>query len=565
MTSVVNPILPITALLRPQMPAIYERATIYDPTWDSPAYAAYTGQRVVPAVSSLVRDVDESLLWVVAIDPTTLFPTYLSVPRSDTNDNVVSLLDYGNSLLRLYGDYRALPYPVTPDSKCVVLGKSPRFYTLVRHAGTPQESIISQYFNSGGTLESSMIPLVALDTTQSSWYLPRCHVSVLLDANEEVETRVYSEDGTVVFTAKMFATESAVINEDVIYSPTIMGMTVTGNQRLPNGTFFLYEKQDFESLGLTVSLIYDNGSTQLVPLDGEKCILYGDDDFISSFAGLKQYVTVKYFRSRDENINVALADATGEMISIDVPVTVIPNAFATTNKVLVIPSYNANLGQYVLRYWLYFADGRSHIDVTPFTSITAGSVATDPSHYGVVQTYAIGVNMNAVDPVNYPVNTVYQQNVVIRFGAPNSLVKWTIRDALSSPFLLGQDISTCRRPAIRYDGTRQQYFIPTNLFGNLAAFLNSFYTQAAPPYDPTISEIPQVPTHFVVRDMITGNQLVSGKIAVGQYGVPFNIIGDTTGNYVNAMLMVEFLNQVNGSTTNILFACPVDVTTGTYL
>ena len=565
MPTIVNSVLAPTALLRPLMPSIYNRNQIYDFTWDDPSYNDNQGSYIVPAVGSIVRDTDETPLWVIAIDPVTYLPSYTAIPLSTENDNVVSLLNYGNTVLRLYIDYRALPYPITVDSKCIFIGKSPRFYTLTRYPRTPQESIISQYFDSTGALVSQMVPLIALDSNNNSWYLPRCHTSITLEDNEEVEVKIFSEDGVEVYSALLHTKQSAVINENVIYSPTIVGMTVSGNQQLSNGTFYLYEKQNFDSLGLTVTLIYDDGTTSVIPIDGAKCVLYGESDFISSFAGLLQNLTVKYYRSRDEAIVPGLADATGSMISTTIPITVIPNTLGVTNKIIPIPMYNATTARYVMRYWMYFTDGRGHVDVSGYVTIQSGSLFTDSSHFGIIQTYVAQVDMQLVDPVHYPTSTIYRQNIVIQFNPPNSLVKWTIRDANTSPYILGQDTVQSRRPSIRYDSTRQQYFIPSIIFANSQAFINSFYTQASPPYDPSVSLIPQVPTHFVVRDILTRTMLTITPIAITSYAQAFSILGDTSGNYVNTSLMVEFINRISSSVSNTLFAVPVDVITGTYI
>jgi hypothetical protein len=560
-----NPILPPTALLRPKNAGLYDRSQIYDPTFTDDAYLADLRQKIVPYPGSLVRDVDETPLWVTGVDPVTMVPSYVAVPLSTNNDAVVSMLNYGNSVLRLYLDYRALPYPATPDAKCIFIGKSPRFYSLTSNTGTAQESVVSQYFDSTNTLISQMVPLAPLDSSMSSWYLPRCHISQVLTDNEEITVKIFDEAGTEVYSALLFTKESAVINEDVLYAPKITGMTVTGNQQLANGTFYLYEKQDFDSLGLTANLVYDDGSITTAPVDGVKCILYGQHDFISSFSGLTQNVSVKYYRSRSEAISPSIGDPTGEMITITVPVTVIPNILGVTVKIMAIPQWNSAQARYQVRYWAYWADGRSHADVSGYVSITQGSLVTDSSYFGVAQTYTIGVDMNLVDPTHYPTSTLYQQNVVIKFGAPTTLVKWSIRDANTSQYIYGLDTVLSRRPLLKYDNGRQQYFVSSALFANQAAFINSFYTQASPPYDPSISQIPQQPTHFVVRDIVSGAMIISAPIALTSYSQLFSVIGDATGAYVGRSVMIEFLNIVSSSVSNILYGVPVDVVTGSYV
>ena len=565
MPSTVNPILPLTALLRATMPAVYAREMIYDPTWDDPAYNTYSGQRVIPAVGSIVKDTDITALWVIEVDPVTYVPTYTAVSLSTQNDDVVSLLNYGNSVLRLYVDHRELPYPASPDAKCVFIGKSPRFYRLTRYPGQPNQTIISQYFDSTGTLRSNSVPLVALDSSRSSWYLPRCNISVILEFNEEILVEIFDEGGAEVYSAKLFAKQSSVINENVMYAPTIVGMTVGGNQRLSNGNFFLYEKQDFESLGLNVTLLYSDGSTDEVPIDNLKCFMYGANDFISSFSGLTQYITIKYFKSVTENITPGLTDPSGSMITVRVPVTVVPNGFNTTAKITALPYYNSSLARYTLRYWMYFANGDEHVDVTPYVTIVSGSLTSTASSFGTPQSYRVAVNMNSVDPVRYPVNTVYSQNIYITFFPPTGLVKYSIADASDSTLIYGLDNVSSRRPVLKYDTVREQYFIPSNIFGNTAAFINSFYTKGNPPYDPVSASIPQQPTHFVVRDLTTGLILTSSRIPVASYANVFNMTENIRGTHNNSSVIFEFINQINSTTSNVLYGVIVEVSSGTYI
>lgn len=563
--TVVNPTQETTALLKPQMPGVYRREMIYDPTWADPAYAAYTGQKIVPAVGSVVKDSDDTPLWVVSVDPVTFIPSYLAIPLSTVNDNAVSLLNFGNSVLRMYVDYRNAPYPITVDSKCIFIGKSPKFYSLKRYPRTPQETVISQYFDISGQLVSNLIPLQPLDDTNTSWYLQRGHISALLDDNEEIGVTIYSEDGVEVSSAIVFSKTSSVINEDISYSPTIVGLTLEGTQKLTNGTFYLFEKQDFDSLGLQVTVVYDNGTTQTVPVDNQKCVLYGQSDFISSFSGLTQYLTVKYFRSNTENISNTIADPTGSMITTKFPVTVIPNTLGTTAKIMAMPYYNSTLARYLVKYFMYFGDGRSAVDVTPYVTISSGTLNGTSAYFGISQRYVVSVNMRLVDPTNYATDTTFQQTVVITFNNPNQAVRYTVRDAEDSQNVYGLDVSTSKRPTLRWDQTRTQAFVPSYIFGNKAAFLNSFYYKATPPYDPSVELVPQEPTHFTIRNITNGNMIISAPIPIDSFNQAFNIINDTTGQYVGATVIVEFINKLSNNTNRILFGVPVDVSVGTYI
>lgn len=563
--TIVNPIIPPTALLRPQMPGVYLRSMIYDPTYSDPSYNAYVGQRIIPAVGSVVQDIDETPLWVIEIDSVTFIPTYQAIPLSTENDNVVSMLNYGNTVLRLYTDYRHAPYPATPDSKCIFIGKSPRFYTLTRYPRTNQQTVISQYYDNTGTLVSTLVPLRALDDTNTSWYLQRGHINQILDDNEEIEIKVFNEDGAEVASALMFAKTSTIINEAIIYTPTIVGLTVTGNQQLTNGTFFLYEKQDFDSLGIRVTVVYDDGNTVIVPIDNLKCLMYGQNDFIASFAGLTQYITIKYFRSENESISASIADGTGAMISTRVPVTVIPNTLGTTAKIMAIPYYNSTLSRYIVKYFMYFGDGRSAIDVSGYVTLLNSTLHPTSTYFGISQTIVVKVDMHQVDPAHYSTSTIFQQTIVLTLNVPNQLVKYIIRDSDSSQYVFGLDNSTSRRPSLRWDRTRAQMFVPSYIFGNTAAFLDSFYYRATPPYDPSIAAVPQEPTHFLIRDMVTGNMLISTPIPIASYAQAFTVLNDVSGDHVGSTVIVEFINRISSTVSRTLFGVPVDVTIGTYI
>lgn len=557
-----NPVITSLSLLKAQDPDVYRREMIYDPTWNDPAYAAYGDQKIIPAVGSLVKDTDNTPLWVTAVDPVTFVPTYEAVPLSTENDNVVSLLNWGNSVFRLYVDYRAEPYPATPDPKCLFIGKSPRFYTLTRFPNTAQATIISKYYDSTGTLVSQQIPLAPTTIDDNSWTLPRGNIADQLDDNEEVQVTIYDESGAEVYSAILFAKQSAVINENVIYAPTIVDMAVTGNQQLIDGTFYLFEKQDFGSLGLTANLVYDDGTAAKVPIDGVKCILYGQSDFISSFAGLQQTLYLKYYRSSNEAINSTLTDPTGSMITKAVPVTVVSNTLGVSNKIVALPSYSTSNARYVMRYWMYFADGRSAVDVTGY--VTSTTLVTDASYFGVQQTTTLSVDMNKVDPTHYAVSTTYQQTLVITFNPPTTLVRWTFQDSATAPNTYGLDNSTSRRPQLKYDSTRKQYFVPSYIFGNAQAVIQSFYTKATPPFDPNVALTPTDPTHFVIRDITSQVMLTASPIPLASYAQAVNFVGDTTGAYSAATVVVEFIAITSNNVTTVLYGVPVTVSVGTY-
>ena len=140
--------------------------------------------------------------------------------------------------------------------------------------------------------------------------------------------------------------------------------------------------------------------------------------------------------------------------------------------------------------------------------------------------------------------------------------RYTLRDNNNTSIIYGSDGSLSRRPIIRYDILRDQYFIPTSVFRNKDAFLESFYRKARPFFDTrTETEAPE-PTHFTIRDTTTGQQLIANPISVNEYGTAWSTIS-TAPNLNGSTVLVEFLQYID-NTYIILYGVPVDVRLGTF-
>ena len=194
------------------------------------------------------------------------------------------------------------------------------------------------------------------------------------------------------------------------------------------------------------------------------------------------------------------------------------------------------------------------MDITAY--VTIGSGTFSGSTYGVAQQFALNVDLNAVDAVVYPTTTMYSQSFVITLQPIAALVRYVLRDSLSSVYVYGADSSASRRPVLYYDSTLNQYYFPSNVFPTLTAFLLSFYYQANPPFDIGVETLPPTPTHFLLRDPLSGTMIVPAMVPVTSYPTAFNVVG-SSGQYVGGTVIVEFVQQVSGQNL-IMFGVPVD-------
>lgn len=543
------------------VPLIEQAAGTYDISQlYQPSVSGSTGN-IVPAVYSMVWQ-DNAPYKVDSVDLTNL--TFVLVPAilSDETDGfgLSSIVSYGNDKFRAYYDTRAMPYRLTPDARILVYDGSPSTYQITRYPGTSNAVVISRYYDATGNYVGSLVPLTQTASTVRTWSCQPCQINVTLDDEEELLLTVFNEVGAEVATVSMFAKQSIIINDALTYRPKIASIGMTATQTLQNGNAYVFEKQSLDSLNIQAVLTYSDGTTRTVAIDNQTCFLYGAEDFVSAYAGMSQTFLLKYYLALDEE--VVSNTVSNSSVSCEFNVVVVPNKLASPLKLSVIPEWNLTASEYQLRYYYYTTDGTAAIDVTSLVTISSGTFSG--SNYASIQSFQVSLDMSKVDSVTYPTTTTYVQNVAIRLQPQAALVRWTIQDAASSPYVYGADSTTSRRPVMYYDSTRLQYFIPTSIFTNQQALLQSFYYNANPPYDPSTETTAPAPTHFLVRDAFSGAMIIPEIQEVSDYGIAFSLNNGSSGNYVGSTLVVEFLQQVSSSENLILYGVPVDVYTGTY-
>lgn len=543
-----------TDILRPDKPDYYTVEELYDPI----NYPNGTGT-IHPQVGSLVS-VGNVLKKITSIADNYAI-TYEDVFMNDLGNRTI-VSDYGNDKYGLFVDPRATPFRAAISSRLVFTGTQMYAYTLTRYPGTSNEVVISSYYDATNTYVSKSVPMTNVGS--NNWVCADCLISAQPSVNEEIRLDVFNKTGAIVDSTILYTKSALIINESLGYQPKITGISLSCTQMRSDGTFYVFEKQDFSDLAVTATLTYADGTTREVPIDRQRCWLYGQEDFIASFAGMRQSIMVKYFLSSDEALAGDLGD-TGDAITQTVDVVVVPNSLASTFKLSVIPVWVNSAAKYVLRYYYYTTDFSTVRDVTAFVTLVENEGTFDGANYGPWQQFVVSLDMNKVDPTTYQTSATYTQNVCVRLQPIAAYDRYLIRDAMSSTSVYGVDATGNRRPVLHYDASRRQYFIPTDIFQNEESVMTSFYTNASPPYNPITETVPPTPTHFVLRDPVSGQMLVQSPIAVSNYGVAFSIVGDTTGKYVNSNVIVEFMAIPDSSTSDILYGVPVDVYTGTYL
>lgn len=569
MSGIVSSTTPATNTVAPLITkdiGLYRKESLYDP--DNPPASATSLNRIVPVPQSII--IDNNVLYSVeSVDPNTYKSTLIPIILSDESDGygLASIISYGNDIFRAYYDIRTKPYRLTVDRRLVVFGGAPSFYQLVRYPNTDKELVFSQYYSTTGAYTSSQIPMLPIEGETNTWWCQPCQISSIPVDNEELALRVYNETGARIAEVKLFAKQSDIVNDTLLFQPKIVDIKVSATQMLSNGSCYLYEKQSPDSLEITGTLVYSDGTTRRITVDDVQTFIYGKNDLIASYAGMQQKLLIKYFLSSNETTDVSPDNASvvvsDTSISREFVVKIVTNKLATPVKVSVIPEWNASLGLYNLKYFLYSSDHSGTVDITPYVTITGGSFSG--SDFVNYQTFVFTVNLNSVNSTKWATSTTYAQNCYIKLQPPTALERYVIADSASSPYIYGLDNSLSRRPVLAYDSTKRQYFIPSSIFMTEESVLQSFYINANPPFDTDIESSAAIPTGFLVRDAFSGAMLTTQTMSLSNYTEAFNLIGGDNGDFVSVTVIVEFVQKLSSGVTNILYGVPVDVTTGTYI
>jgi hypothetical protein len=551
-------------------PDIIKLEQLYDPdihaSIASPEEAEQLGL-VVPSVRSIIIGPGPRYTKydVIAVDPDT-FKTTLQQWTIELNyADQTYFANYGNDIFCLYYDDRVKPISLLVDGKLFVFGESNTEYRLTRvHPTTKVRETISVYMDSDGKFISDRIPLRSVTHPMpSGWKIcTNCHTLLapneLLDG-DTVKLEVYNNLGELTTEFQLIVRRAIPLNDLDPESNPIIGFDATALQ-MQGDTFVLYEKQDETHLGIQPFLTFANGQIEYLTIDNENCFMYGFNDFIPSFAGLKRKILIKYFLSKRMQSSLTISDRKTRYVSVEKTLIVIPNESTLGLKVSVVPLWNNIDGVWVLRFFGYTERQDVVHDLTPLTTI---ETTFDGSSYGVWQKVQYSVKLS--DIFGLATNDVYRQSTWVCVFPTSATPKYLLKDSPDADLVYGTEVQGMRRPVIHYDSAIEQYFVPTSIFRNESAFLQSFYYNANPPYNFAENISPIVPDYWTVRDMNSMNTIIAVPIEIGQYPQAWNIIPSTNpSRLLKSTVMVEFLKLV-GAEYKIIFGVPVEVVSGTYV
>lgn len=529
----------------------YYEKDIYDP--NNPD----TG-KVIPTLYSIVIKSDGTLWYVKNVDETTyestLAPCSYILTDEETNTQMVT---YGSDRFCIYQDTRTSPFKLVIDAKLLFYGNNLEEYALYRVNGDGQEEVISIYIDPNGAFKSDRIPMASISEEHRGYRYPtNCHTVASLYENEPVILRVFNNLGTLAAEITLYVRNAIWWNDLNSHINPIIRLNARCLQ-MRGDDFFIYEKQDPSHLNIQPYLEYADGTTVDLVLDNMKCHIYGLDDFIASYPGYSQKIIIKYFLNYRENSLQVLSGAEKRFLVCEKNIVVQKNTNSYSVKVSPIPVVDPSSGNWKLRFFAYSDRRDAVFDITDLVTFEKGYEFDGyQTSWGKEQKIQFSYDLQSIFKTDDPMPGA--QVIFITVWNPlNTYVRYTFRDTEIDGYVYGVDGSITRRPIIWYDPELEQYFIPTSIFNNWEAVVDSFYRLARPPYDSKVETTPPEPTHFTIRDAFNGQQIIGGSIGKESFAAIWpTIVG--TPVLKGQVVIVEFLKEVNGQLT-LLYGVPVDV------
>ena len=459
-------------------PDAYGIEDIYDP--ENPQSGKY-----FPSLYSLVVDTEGRLYYVSERNTSNYSVTLTSCNFVSTEENnEVTIISYGNDKFCLYIDTRTDPHRLVVDAKFLVYGNNLVEYSLYKTDLSGKEKCISQYYDAAGNFVSNRIPLQSISETYPAYKFPtNCHTTYDLVEGDPIVLRAYNNIGNLAAEITLYARNAQWLNDLASHTNPIVSLNAEALQMMGDD-FFLYEKQDVSHLNIQPYLLYADGSRQDVNVDNTRCFIYGLDDVEPSYPGRSQTIIIKYFLNYKETTTVSTSDER-RFLTCTKKIVVIDNDNDYTVKLSCVPIWSSTYNLWQL-YWFAYTDDRQGVyDVTALVKYNKKYPFDNTSaSFGKEQRVVVEYDLQSIFQTDDPITGV--QTLYLTLWDNQKYERYTFRDSKDDTFIYGVDGSITRRPVIHYDEMIDQYFIPTSIFENVEAVIESFYTLARPPYNPSV-------------------------------------------------------------------------------
>ena len=474
----------------------------------------------VPNVNDEVHqivDATKTEYVVTAIDPVTLLSTLRVISGSVTDGefqmNVLFGVGPGTEAdtYLVYIDKSVTPYRLTVDERLSVGGSLSTYCKIFAGSdlSAATGNVISAMYDNSGNFVSENVPLELAGTWQGTALVANtaiktvvpCKTNANLQDGEIVTAVFYDQTGFVVSKRQLCVWNTGFVRGLDQSSKEVVDISLeTPFLAGANSTQITYPVNvPINGLNLVGVVTYSDGSTVSWGVDGTRFSVAGLDSYANTIVGQECPIVITYQLQAGE-VAYGMENQNSDHISkiYTIVTSAVDGSYAV--QLFCYPQWISALAGYQLNWFLYDLARSITYDVSNMVTIdTVNGPAFQPIAYGVHQTLKVFVNLQDVNAVYANFYHTQIVDVVLNFAASNRPAIATIPDWFVTPVsgslpLYGQGVhATYYNPG----GSSNQVLL-TGDFTDFTSWLNAYFNNTLPLYNPTIETQAPTPTHFAV-------------------------------------------------------------------
>lgn len=516
----------------------------------------YTGPsgvgRYVPNVDDEVFSWDTGLWRVVSVNYSTgISQLVLHIPpkEGESLNNEDILLGTGpghiSESFRAYLDTSVMPHVLAVDSRLRCFGTTSSYVKIFKGTNIgPDGVVISVMYDQSGNLLGENIPLElvaypkdpltdnpSMDNIAVKTPMVGYTTTQMVD-NEVLTVVCYSDAGHVISISRLLVFNTAFIRTTDVSKKYISSIHLESPFIDPTNFNLLKFPINLplNAMELRGVITYSNGDVVRLPIDGNKFVVHGFENFVTTIENQTIPLVLTYYLSDEEFVYDS---------SIGINRHISKPYFATTTavdgsysvKMFCAPVWVNELEGYRLRWFLYNLNREEVIEVTQHVQIAANSRSFNPVEYGVMQNISVAIDMNKVNSLY----TSYRhtQNVGVALLSHGNLdqTRWNVVYSSSQTIPYGQNL----KANLKFINVNHWVLNLNSGFANRETWLENIFYNSLPLTHPNFEIRPPEPNFFVV---VIGNQRI--ECPIEQWNTD---IVSTVGVESGDVVLIEFIRR----------------------
>lgn len=524
---------------------------------NGPAKAKY-----VPNVNDRVEDWNSGYIYrVTFVDGNTGLSTLAiwnapSIP--DTDDRFIgSLPHYLYSVFMLFVNKSLLPHTVAVDNCVRIFSTQATKCKVFRGTDlTEAGQVISRRYNHVNEFIGEDIPLIPVidnDDPLRTVKVPETFYTNVsdLEEGEDCTLVAYNDADTVVAICRLIVIETDFIREidsskkyitNIYMETPFLSSLSTDVVQLPSNIILA----DVQKFGVVV---YSNGDKVRYPIDGTKFALAGMDDFIPTIPGARIPLSLVYHLAGNE-VNNLIINEYGNSIVKDFWAECLAPDGTYGVKLYVTPTWDNDLQEYRLEYYMYNLDRDVFYHVTDFVEYTNNSPGFLADTYGLSQTLGVSLDLSYLNAGFKAYRHVQTFTVILKAAGTSLDTQQTRWEVIYEP---GQSPKAGEgwfaRKLFVNGATGFDVDISCGVIGSDGAaiqeWLNKVYWPNKPIYNLSTEGVSNLtPTHFRIRSSMNAMDALTTELPLVSALNGTHVL-EIAGMSDGEIVYIDFVKKVN--------------------